>query len=69
MTISIYNVSGQLVRTLALGHKTRGIYVDQPKAAYWDGHNDAGEAVGSGAYFYQLRTGDFITTRKMVVAK
>ena len=69
VTISIYNVSGKLVRTLALGHKTRGIYVDQPKAAYWDGHNDAGEAVGSGAYFYQLRAGDFIVTRKMVVAK
>ena len=69
VTISIYNISGQLVRTLALGNKTIGVYVDQPKAAYWDGHDDAGEAVGSGVYFYQLRAGDFITTRKMVVAK
>ncbi len=69
VTISIYNISGQLVRTLALGNKTRGVYVDQSKAAYWDGHSDAGEAVGSGIYFYQLRAGDFITTRKMVIAK
>ena len=69
VTISIYNISGQLVRTLALGNKTRGVYVDQSKAAYWNGHSDAGEAVGSGVYFYQLRAGDFITTRKMVIAK
>ena len=69
VTISIYNISGQLVRTLTLGNKTIGVYVDQSKAAYWDGHSDAGEAVGSGVYFYQLRAGDFITTRKMVVAK
>ena len=69
VTIGIYNISGQLVRTLALGNKTRGVYVDQSKAAYWDGHSDAGEAVGSGVYFYQLRAGDFITTRKMVIAK
>ena len=69
VTISIYNISGQLVRTLTLGNKTRGIYVDQSKAAYWDGHSDAGEAVGSGVYFYQLRAGDFITTRKMMLLK
>ena len=69
VTISIYNISGQLVRTLALGNKTRGVYLDQPKAAYWEGRNNAGEVVGSGVYFYQFRAGDFSATRKMVVAK
>ena len=69
VTIRIYTASGQLVRTLALGHKKQGAYLFRTQAAYWDGNNDEGEAVGSGVYFYQLHAGDFSTTRKMVVAK
>ena len=69
VTIRIYTASGQLVRTLALGHKKQGAYLFRTQAAYWDGNNDEGEAVGSGVYFYQLHAGDFSATRKMVVAK
>ena len=35
----------------------------------WDGTNGAGEAVGSGIYFYELRTSDAVRTRKMVLLK
>ena len=69
VTIDIYTASGQLVRTLPLGPQKQGAYLFRNQAAYWDGNNDKGEAVGSGIYFYQLRAGDFSTTRKMVIAK
>ena len=69
VTIRIYTASGQLVRTLALGYQKEGAYLFRNKAAYWDGNNDDGEAVGSGVYFYQLRAADFSATRKMVIAK
>ena len=69
VTIHIYTASGQLVRTLPLGPQKQGAYLFRNQAAYWDGNNDKGEAVGSGIYFYQLRAGDFSTTRKMVIAK
>ena len=69
VTIRIYTASGQLVRALALGHQKQGAYLFRTQAAYWDGNNDDGEAVSSGAYFYELRAGDFSATRKMVIAK
>ena len=69
VTIHIYTVDGQLVRTLTLGYKKQGAYLFRTQAAYWDGNNDSGEAVGSGVYFYELRAGGFSATQKMVVAK
>ncbi len=69
VTIDIYTASGQLVRTLPLGPQKQGAYLFRNQAAYWDGNNDKGEAVGSGIYFYQLRAADFSATRKMVIAK
>ena len=30
---------------------------------------EAGEAVASGTYFYQLQAGDYIETKKMVILK
>ena len=69
VTIHIYTASGQLVRTLPLGYQKEGAYLHRNRAAYWDGNNDEGEAVGSGVYFYQLRAADFSDTRKMVIAK
>ena len=67
--IRIYNVTGQLVRVLNLGHKPAGFYFSKAQAAYWDGRNEAGERVSSGVYFYQLRAGDFAAMRRMVILK
>jgi hypothetical protein len=70
VAIGIHNASGQLVRTLDLGHKDAGIYASRSRAAYWDGKNEAGEAVASGVYFYSLTAGShFSATRKMIVTK
>ena len=59
VTISIYSVSGQLVRTLDLGHKEAGSHTSKDKAVYWDGRNERGEDLASGVYFYVMRAGDF----------
>jgi hypothetical protein len=69
VTIKIYNVKGQLIRTLELGEQKAGVYVRKDRAAYWDGRDDKGEKVASGVYFYTLRTSDFTATRKMVILK
>ena len=67
--IQIYAPTGQLVRTLSLGHNVAGFYVDKAKAGYWDGRNESGERVASGIYFYSIKAGDFNTTRKMAMAR
>ena len=67
--IRIYNAKGQLVRTLDLGQRAAGFYLGHTRAAHWDGHNDAGEKVASGIYFYQIKAGDFSATRRMLIVK
>ena len=69
VTLRIYAVNGELVRTLALGHTPAGIYQNRSRAAYWDGKNDVGEPVASGLYFYTLTAGDFTATRKLLIRK
>ena len=67
--IAIYDINGALMRILDLGRQTAGFYTDKGSAAYWDGRNYLGEAVGNGVYFYQLRVGDYAQTRKMLIRK
>ena len=69
VTLQIYATDGVLVRTLALGHQSAGIYQRQSRAAYWNGRNDLGEPVASGVYFYTLSADDFTATRKMLIVK
>ena len=58
-----------IVRRLELGYRDAGVYTTRYKAAYWDGRNDAGERVASGVYFYSIKAGDFVDTRKLVIVK
>ena len=69
VTLRIYTVNGELVRTLALGQTLAGIYQTRSRAVYWDGKNQVGEPVASGVYFYTLTAGDFNATRKMLIRK
>ena len=69
VNISIYAADGQLVRKIALGRQTAGIYQNRNRAAHWDGRNSLGEPVASGVYFYTLRAGEFTATRKMLIRK
>ena len=69
VTLTIYDGSGQVVRTLDIGHQAASIYESRSKAAYWDGRNNLGESVASGLYFYTLTAGDYSATRKMLILK
>jgi hypothetical protein len=70
VVIRVYDINGQLVRTLDLGHQRAGLYIKKGKAAYWDGKNDAGEPVSSGVYFFTLFVdGQAVQTDKSAVQK
>jgi len=69
VTAKIYDVTGKQIRMIELGHVPAGNYVESSKAIYWDGRTEDGEQVSSGTYFYQIETGDYTETRKMVILK
>ena len=69
VTLTIYDMNGQLVRRLAMGHQAAGMYQSRSRAAYWDGRNQLGEPVASGLYFYTLTAGEFTATRRMLILK
>ena len=69
VTLTIYDINGGTVRRLAVGHQAAGMYQNRSRAMYWDGHNQFGESVASGLYFYTLTAGDFTATRKMLILK
>lgn len=69
VTLTIYDIVGQVVRTLDVGHRIASAYESRSKAIYWDGKNGLGEQVASGVYFYTLTAGDFSATRRLVILK
>ena len=64
VSLKIYNILGQEVKTLINDKKSAGIH--QIK---WDGTNNNGIKVNSGIYLYRLQTGDFVKTKKMILLK
>lgn len=62
--LKIYNIKGQLVRTLVNEEKPPGEY-----QVIWNGRADSGKDVASGVYFYKLRIGDLTQSRKLVLVK
>ncbi len=64
LTLTVFNILGQHVKTLASGHFEAGRH-----EVVWDGTNEAGVAVTSGVYLYRLETGDFTETKKMMLLK
>jgi hypothetical protein len=65
VSLKIYNVAGQLVRTLVDEQVKAGEIQD----IQWRGLNDAGQPVSSGVYFYKLISTNFTQTKKMVLLK
>jgi sugar lactone lactonase YvrE/cytoskeletal protein CcmA (bactofilin family) len=60
----IYNATGQLVRTLYSGEMPAGRF-----SVEWDGKNESGERVASGVYVYEMRAGEFVAQRKLVLMR
>ena len=69
VSLTIYDQSGRVVRSLDVGHQVAGVYESRSKAVYFDGRNAVGEQVASGIYFYHLSAGDYSATRKMLILK
>ena len=69
VTLTIYDLNGQAVRTIDVGYQTAAVYESRSKAIYWDGRNGLGEQAASGVYFYHLSAGDYSATRKMLILK
>lgn len=64
VNLSIYDISGKVVRTLA-----NGVLAPGRKTLKWDATDNSGNIVAPGVYFYSLRTSDFSETKKMMLIK
>ena len=64
VNLSIYNVNGQLVRTLVDEFEAQDRY-----SVEWDGRDNAGKAVASGVYFYRIRTEHFSGAKKLILLR
>jgi hypothetical protein len=62
--LRVYNVAGQLVKTLIDESKKPGYY-----EAVWKGDNNRGASVASGVYFYRLEAPQYSFSRKLVILR
>lgn len=67
MTIAIYTMDMQLVKTLSNGN---GISSSSfGNSAQWDGRNNAGQYVASGMYLYIVKSAAGTTVKKITLIK
>jgi hypothetical protein len=62
--LRIYNIVGQVVRTLVADRQSAGRY-----QVRWNGTDDRGVAVSSGIYFYQVSAGKFQDVKRLMLLK
>ena len=60
----VYNTVGQRVATLVRGERPAGTWT-----VHWDGRDDAGRSLASGAYLYRLRSGDLVRSRRLLLLR
>ncbi len=63
-TLEVYNLQGELVRTLVKGRREAGL-----NRVVWDGKNNQGRDMPSGTYFTRINAADRHETRKMILVK
>jgi poly(3-hydroxybutyrate) depolymerase len=64
VNVTIYNMGGEVVKTLINQVQTSGY-----KSIQWNATNTVGQAVSAGLYLYRIHAGDFIMSKKMVLLK
>ena len=64
VVLEVFDISGKRVRVLADGTMPAGRHVES-----WDGRSGSGEYVASGLYFYRMKTGEGIITKKCVMLR
>jgi len=62
--VSVYDASGQKIKTLMRQRMSPGNY-----SVTWSGKDEGGTNVPAGVYFYEIKKGDDITRRKMLVLR
>ena len=62
--LSVFNLAGQRVSTLAQGHRDAGTY-----ELRWDGRDDDGHELASGVYFYRLVASDWREQKKLLLVR
>ncbi len=62
VAVAVYNIQGQLVKTLVSGHQPAGAY-----RVTWDATDETGGKVSSGLYVYRLKVGNFSRSMKMLL--
>lgn len=62
--VSVYNLKGQLIRSLVNESKAAGFH-----RVIWNGRDDRGAAVASGIYFYRMDAKNYSATKKMMLMK
>ena len=64
VTIIIYDMLGRQVRALVNQSQEAGY-----KSIIWNATNDYGRPVSAGVYLFQIKAGEYVSTRKMVLLK
>lgn len=64
VSLKIYNVLGQEIKTLVNHKQTAGF-----KSVDWDGRSNAGHPVSSGVYVYRIEAGSFVKSKKMILLR
>ena len=64
VSLKIYNIKGELVRTLVNEYKPAGNHI-----AIWNGKDDAGIELASGIYLYRIQADKFTDSKKMILIK
>ncbi len=64
VNLAIFNIYGQLVRTLVRGQQPAGNHIVQ-----WNGRDEAGRIVSSGLYIYRLQAGDQVQNKRLLLMK
>ncbi|MEW6007971.1 MAG: T9SS type A sorting domain-containing protein, partial [bacterium] len=69
VSLEVYNILGQKVRTIEIGQKRAGSYTQKERAIFFDLKNDNNQPLSFGLYFYKLSAGKFSETKAMVIGK
>ncbi len=64
VSLKVYDVTGRVVRTLVNSKKEPGTYTIK-----WNGENDAGTELSNGIYFCKFKSGDYQSTRKLILLR
>jgi hypothetical protein len=64
VTLTIYNMLGQVVKEFAMGEKPAGSY-----SVRWDGADQHNHSVASGVYLYKIKAGNFEDRKKLTLLK